>query len=154
MIGYMEIPLKISITTCIEQGAIYHYRITKQNQDGTAYDGNRFFIVINANPKTDEILVLVTITKEIDNVKEFIKKIHEDSDTVVPITISDFPHLSRDSAVNCNNVYQISMKELIKKIENGGKIFKHKLPETIISALISGVMKSNQVSPEVKEMLV
>lgn len=149
----MEIPPKVSIPICIEQGSIYHCHLTKQNKDGTAYEGNRFFIVMNVNPKTDEILVLVTITKKIDKVKEFIKRICEATDTLVDITISDFPSLSQNSVVNCNNVYSMSLEELINKIENGGKIFRHKLPKTVIDALIRGMMQSNQISPEVKGML-
>lgn len=150
----MEISPKVTIPICIEQGAIYHYRLIKQNTDGTLYDGNRFFIVLNVNPKTDEVLVLVTITKKNDKIKKFIKKICEVPETLVNITISDFPNLSQDSVVNCNNFYLISLEELIDKMENGGKIFTHKLSKIIIDALISGMMKSNQVSPEVKELLI
>jgi len=150
----MEIPPNVSIPICIEQGSIYHCHLTKQNNDGTFYDGDRFFIVMNVNPKTDEVLVLTTITKRIDKTKDFIKRICEAPDTLVKITISDFPHLSQDSVVNCNNSYQMSLKDLINKIENGGKIFKHKLPKIVFDAIISGMMKSNQISTEVKEMLV
>lgn len=150
----MDISPKVTIPICIEQGAIYHCRLTKQNTDGTLYDGNRFFIVLNVNPKTDEVLVLATITKKNDKTKEFIKRTGEVPETLVNIKISDFPSLSQDSVVNCNNFYPMSLEELINKIESGGKIFKHKLSKIVIDALISGMMKSNQVSPEVKRLLI
>lgn len=150
----MQIPLDISIPICIEQGSIYHFHIDIKNQDGTVYGGDRFFIVLNLNPKTDEILILTTITKKIDKNREFIKRIGEDPSTLVLISTSDFSRLSQDSIVNCNNVYQITIKELIDKIKNGGKIFSNKLPKTIINALVSGILKSKQVSPEVKQKLI
>lgn len=150
----MDIPPKVSIPICIEQGSIYHYQINKTNKDGTEYSGSRFFIVINKNPKTDGVIVLTTITTKTKETKKFIKKICEDEDTIVPIKISDFPNLSQDSIVNCNNYYSIQLEKLIEKIENGGKIFTHQLPKTVINALINGIMKSNQIPTEVKEILI
>lgn len=150
----MEIPPKISIPICIEQGSIYLYHLNRVNNDGSLYEGDRFFIVLNTNPKTDEVLILTTITKKAEKQKAFIKRIGEDPDTLVPITPSDFSALSQNSVVNCNSYYQISLADLIKKIEDGGKIFTHKLPKNVIDALISGVLKSNQVPPDVKERLI
>ncbi len=150
----MQINPEISIPICIEQGSIYLYQLDTVNKDGTPYSGNRFFIVLNLNPQTDEILILSTITTKIDKQKEFIKKIGEDPSTLVSITVSDFPNLSQDSAVNCNRIYETTLKELVEKVKNGGKIFNHNLPKTVMSALISGVLKSKQVSPEVKQRLI
>jgi PemK-like, MazF-like toxin of type II toxin-antitoxin system len=150
----MDIPPKISIPICIEQGSIYLYCLDTKNKDGTSYKGSRFFIVLNANPKTDEVLVLTTITTKIDKQREFVKRIGEDAGTLVTITMSDFPRLTQDSVVNCNNFYQISLKGLIKKIEDGGKIFRDKLSKNVIDALTSGMLKSNQVPPDVKEKLI
>lgn len=151
----MEIPHKVSIPVCIEQGSVYLYCIDIDNKDGTRYSGNRFLIVLNPSPKADKVLVLTTITKQIENQRRFIKSIGEDPDTLVPITPSDFPPLKIDSVVNCNNHYETTLAELIAKVGNGGRVFhQHKLPKTVTNALISGIMKSNQIPPEVKEMLI
>jgi len=150
----MRLPPKVFIPITIEQGSIYHYRISKVNKDGTQYDGSRFFIVLSTNPKIDEVLILTTITKQIDNQKKFIKRIREDKSTLVLISTSDLPFLSQDSVVNCNNFHEITLEALISKIEDGGKVLSHKLPKTIMNELISGVLKSNQVPPDVKEKLI
>lgn len=150
----MQISPDISIPICIEQGSIYHYHLDIENHDGTKYSGDRFFIVLNLNPKTDEILILTTITKQIDKKREFIKRTGEDPSTLVLISPSDFPNLSQDSVVNCNNIYQITLTELIDKVKNGGKIFSYKLPKTIVSALVSGVLVSKQIPEEVKQRLI
>lgn len=144
----------ISIPICIEQGSIYLYRLDTTNKDGTLYSGDRFFIVLNTNPKTDEVIILTTITTKVEKQAELIKRTGEDPSTLVQISISDFPNLSKDSVVNCNRIYQITLQELIEKVKNGGKFFSFTLPKTVISALVSGVLKSKQVAPEIKEMLV
>jgi predicted methyltransferase MtxX (methanogen marker protein 4) len=46
------------------------------------------------------------------------------------------------------------MADLIAKIKNGGKTFVQKLPRTVVSALVSGVIKSRQVSADIKKMLI
>lgn len=148
------IPASAAIPICIEQGSIYHYKLQHLNHDGTPYIGDRFFIVLNINPKTDTALVLVTITKKIENQEKHIKVIGESLDTLVRITPADFQPLSVDSCVNCNNTYEVTLSELIKKVDNGGKIFFEKLPKNIITDLVSGVMKSNQVPNYQKKLII
>ncbi len=150
----MEIPPEISIPICIEQGSVYHFCVDIENEDGTQYSGDRFFIVLNANPKIDELILLVTITKKIAEKEAFIKRVGESPDTLVAISSSDFRFLSVKSVINCNTVYPLSMTELIEKIKNDGKIFPNKLPKSIVNKLIRGVLESNQIEPDMKELVI
>ena len=150
----MDISPEVSIPICIEQGSIYHFCIEKINKDGTEYKGERFFIVLNVNPRTDELLILTTITTKIEKQKEYVEKTGEDTQTLVFINKSDFTCLSSDSLVNCNNVYPLSLDLLIKKIKDGGKIFHDKLPKIVIDALVRGVLISKQVPQEYKKKLI
>jgi hypothetical protein len=148
------IPPEIEIPLCIEQGSIYHYEIELTNRDGSTYKGERFFIVLNVNPKTDEVIVLTTITSQIVKQEQFIKVVGEDPDTLVRISPADFSRLTKDSVVNCNNTYETNLNELIEKIKEGGKIFYEKLPQNLISALTAGVLKSTQVPPAHKKLII
>ncbi len=138
---------------CIERGSVYHFHIDKVNDDGSLYSGDRFFIILNLDPKNDKTLITVTITKEVDKQRKFAVYTGEDPKTIVPISKKDFPRLSRDSVVNCNRIYPTNLRELIEKIENGGKIFSDKLPKIIVNALVSGVLNSKRVLPEHKAYL-
>lgn len=149
----MDIPAKVTVPICIEQGLICHYFLETVNKDGTVYKGNRFFVVLNSNPKNADILILVTITKQVANQREYVKKINEDPDTLISVSPSDFPRLNVDSVVNCNNVYETSLKSLINRIDSGGKVFFEKLPKIVVDALVRGVLKSKQVSSDHKKML-
>ncbi|HEY9585550.1 MAG TPA: type II toxin-antitoxin system PemK/MazF family toxin [Candidatus Paceibacterota bacterium] len=150
----MDIPAKVTVPICIEQGAVYLYQLEATNHDGTPYKGDRFMIVLNANPKTDTVLVLATITKQIENQRKYVKNSGESPETLVDITPSDFVRLKQDSVVNCNNVYETSLSGLISKIEDGGKFFTEKLPKSKISEIAKGVLLSKQVTPEQKKLLV
>ncbi|MBU2633222.1 hypothetical protein KJ751_01830 [Patescibacteria group bacterium] len=150
----MKISPSVTIPVCIEQGCVYLYRLDTTNKDGTKYSGDRFFVVLNVNPKTDTILILTTITKQIQNQKKFIKNIGESPDTLVQITPSDFSPLSQDSIINCNNTHEESLSDLITKVKNGGKVFSEKIPNNIINALTSGVLKSKQVPRDHKKLII
>ena len=150
----MDIPAEATVRICIGQGFIYHCLLDRTNKDGTRYKKKRFFIVLNKNPKSDAIIVSVTITKQRDNQRAYIEKIGEDPGTLVAISRTDFPRLSVDSFVNCNNAYEKTLFDLIEDVRNGGKVFFEKLPKSIVDALVAGVMKSRQVPTEYKKLLV
>lgn len=150
----MQFPPKIAIPICIEQGAVYLYCLDTVNKDGSKYNGDRFFIVLSMDPKNDEIIYLVTITKQIENLKKYVKNIKEDSNTIVEISPSDFAPLKCLSAINCNQIYEKTLSELIASVESGGKIFIEKLSKIIIDKIVSGVLNSNQVSPDVKKKII
>lgn len=139
----------------LEQGSVCHYFLQTKNNNGTLYEGNRFFIILNANPITDNVLVLVTITTKIQNQTKHIANIGESPNTFVHIAPADFSPLRQESGVNCNNLYEITLKDLVARLKtSSGKLFSEKMPRSIISALISGVMQSSQVSQRQKKMLI
>jgi hypothetical protein len=146
--------VKISASSLIEKGTVFHCELETVNRDGTPYKGNRFLIVLNVNPKTDQVLILVTITTKIEKQEKFIKSRGEDADTLVKISPSDYRYLSGESAVNCNNTYERTLSDLTGKIENGGKIFSEKVPKNILDALVSGVLKSKQVPDSQKKLII
>ncbi len=151
----MELPPEITVPISIEQGALYHFCIEVDGPKGKKYIGNRFFIVLNVNPKTDEVIVLTTITSRIEKAEMYIKKTGEDAGTLVRLSPADFPKLSVESIVNCNNIYPMTKEEIINKLEgDGAKVFFEKLPKQIIEALVGGVLKSTQVSNEHKKLLI
>ena len=150
----MDIPPNVFIPICIEQGAVYFYHLDIINRDGSSYSGDRFFVILNANPKTDEVLILSTITTKIEHQRDFIKRTGEDPSTLVEISPRDFPPLHARSAVNCNTIYQMSLSDLIAKVEAGGKTFTAKLPKVIIASIVGRSLKSRQISPEIKQLLI
>jgi hypothetical protein len=146
-------PLAKEIIASIERGTVFFYWDNIANRDGSNSKKQRYFIVLNSSPKTDDFIVLATVTSKIAGRLEFVKKISGDTSTLVFITPTDFPRLTVPSVINCNQVYPVTLKNLIKKVGNGGIMFPEKIPKLIMSAIISGVMKSNQVEGEYKSII-
>lgn len=68
----MEIPPKIRIPLCIEQGSVFNFFIDFGNPKRQSK--NRYFVVLNSNPKTDITLIMVTSTTQIQKKKEFVRR--------------------------------------------------------------------------------
>ena len=68
----MDIPPKIRIPLCIEQGSVFNFFI--EFDDSKRQSKNRYFVVLNRNPKTDTALIMITSTTQIQKKKEVFHK--------------------------------------------------------------------------------
>lgn len=147
----MDIPPKIRIPLCIEQGCVYNFHM---EADGPGRQSkNRYFVVLNRNPKTDTALILVTSTTQVAKRLEFIKRAGISEKTVVFVSDREYKVFTKESVFDCNEVIEVAMNELIKKIENNGSMNYPKMPDSIFAKLIVGVNKSPRVSEAFKKML-
>ena len=147
----MDIPIKVRIPLSIEQGSVFNFHI---EFDGTGRkSGNRYFVVMNCNPKTDKVLVMLTSTTQIEKRKEFIKKANIPEKTLIEISPKEYQTFTTNSAFNCNDVHEVDIQDLIRKIENDGSMNYPKIPEQILKRLIAGVKESPLITEEIKRLL-
>lgn len=147
----MDIPIKVRVPLCIEQGSVFNFHI---DFDGPGRkSGNRYFVVMNCNPKTDKVLILLTSTTQIEKRKKFVKKARISEKTIVAISQKEYPTFTFESAFNCNDIHEVSMEDLIRKIENNGSMNYPKIPDVILKKLILGVNESPIVREEIKKLL-
>ena len=147
----MDIPVKIQIALCIEQGAVFNFRM---EVDGPKRQSkNRYFVVLNRNPKTNTALVLVTSTTQIVKRKEFVQRAGISEQTIVSVSPKEYPVFTSESAFNCNDVIEVSMDDLIRKVENDGSMNYPKIPNSILAKLIVGINESPRISPAIKKLL-
>jgi len=147
----MEIPPKIKIPLCIEQGCVFNFYI--DFNDSKRESKNRYFVVLNSCPKTDSVLIMITSTKQIEKKYEFVKKAGISEDTLVKITPKEYCTFSQESVFNCNDVFEIKIEDLIKKIEENGSMNYPKMTAGLISKLIKGVKGSPRVAEDIKKLL-
>jgi hypothetical protein len=147
----MDIPLKVRIPICIEQGSVFNFYI--DFGDIKRQSKNRYFVILNRNPKTDRVLVLVTSTTQVLKRRSYVNRAGISERTIVKVNASEYCVFKDDSAFNCNEVFEVSMTDLIRKIENGGSSCYPKIPETVLSKLIRGVKESPIVTEEIKSLL-
>lgn len=147
----MDIPPKIRIPLCIEQGCVYNFHL---EVDGPRRQSkNRYFVVLNRNPKTDTALILVTSTTQVAKRLEFIKRAGISEKTVVFVSEREYRVFTKESAFDCNEVIEVNISDLIKRVENNGSMNYPKIPDSILAKLIVGVNESPRVSETFKKML-
>ncbi len=147
----MEIPPKVRIPLCIEQGSVFNFHITF---DGVGRQSkNRYFVVVNRNPKTDTVLIMVTSTTQITKRKEFVKRMGISEKTIVSVSPKEYPTFTIESAFNCNDIHEVSMQDLIRKIDDNGSMNYPKIPDSILAKLIIGTNESPNVAPAIKKLL-
>ena len=147
----MDIPIKVRVPLSIEQGSIFNFHI---DFDGAGRkSGNRYFVVMNCNPRTDKVLIMITSTTQIEKRKEFIRKAKISEKTLVIVSSKECSTFKIESAFNCNDIHEVGMEDLVRKIEDGGSMNYPKISDSILKKLISGVTESPVVTEEIKKLL-
>ncbi len=147
----MDIPVKVRVPLCIEQGSIFNFHMEVEGVNRQSK--NRYFVVLNRNPKTDTALVLVTSTTQIEKRREFVKRAGISEKTIVAVSPEEYAVFTAESAFNCNDVIEVNMSELIRKVEDGGSMNYPKIPESILAKILAGVDQSPRVAPALKKLL-
>lgn len=147
----MEISPDIRIPICIEHGSVFNF--LHQVDSPKKQSKNRYFVVMNQDPKTDKILLLVTPTTQIEKRRKYIRDVGIDEETIVELAAKEYGGFSRDCVFDCNYLIEVSMSDLIKKIKESGSDHYQKMPGDIMKKLMNGVKKSPLVSDEQKRMI-
>ena len=147
----MEIPPKIRIPLCVEQGSVFNFFVCFD--DSKRQSKNRYFVVLNRNPKTDTALIMVTSTTQIQKKREFVKRAGISDKTIVEVKAKEYSIFTSDSVFNCNEIFEVNMSDLIRKIEKSGSMNYPKFPTNIIKRIMAGVNESPNVSQSVKDLM-
>lgn len=133
----MQVPLNIRLS--LRQGTVYYMA-----ERTLSSIEPHFFIVLNTNPLRDETLLLVMSSSQIDSVKR--RRVKEPPSTVVEINQVDYADFTKDSVVDCNNVFSKSLLELCEQYQKKGIVSKSDIPPSILAKLTQGVLDSRIVS--------
>lgn len=143
----MDIPAKIRIEACLEQGAVFYFSSASfENPDIPHY-----FIVLNNKPKSTDVLALVYATSKVEKVKKRRKNCYEQ--TLIDISPDEYIGFSVSSIVDCNTVIEINASKLIEKLENKQLKICEKMPYIQFNLIKSGVLLSNLVEKRIKKMI-
>ncbi len=147
----MQIPPAIRIPICIEWGSVFNF--FHDAKGAGRQSKNRYFVVMNRNPKTDAVILLVTSTSQIAKKRKYVRSAGFPEDTVVEVASAEYGPFSCDSAFNCNDLIEVKLSDLITKVASGGSADYPKMPDSIMKKLIRGVKESPMVSEESKRLL-
>lgn len=96
---------------------------------------------------------MVTATTQIQKKKEFVKKAGISDKTIVEVVAGKYPVFTNDSVFDCNEIFEVNITDLIRKIEENGSMNYPKLPDNILRQIIVGINESPKISPAIKDLM-
>lgn len=144
----VDIPPEVRVKGGLKAGTVYYFKEETHEEEAPAH----YFVVLNTNPLSDKILVLVCASSQIANVKRIRSSLP--AETLVEVTPSEHPDFTRATIFDCNNVYEKTIEQLIKKLESG-QLGTHnsEMAPAIVAKLKEAAKASPLVKRELKELL-
>lgn len=145
----IKIPSSVRILSVIKTGSVYYFE-----EDKLSSTEPHYFVVLNSNSHTAELLLLVCASSQVDKRQTIALKLGFHQDTLVFVSLAEYKIFTKNTVIDCNRVFEKTPQSLIEKLEDGKLgLCKELMPEEILSKLIKGVLISNQVSQEAKNIL-
>jgi len=110
-----------------------------------------YFVVVNADPLKQEVLILSIVTSKVAETKLRRKDVPE---TLVELSPVDFDVLKKPSIIDCNSLKSVSLIEFNERfIRKRIRYFDKDLPVPLRAALRAAIHRSRSVSAEVKALI-
>lgn len=133
----MQVPWEIRVS--LRQGTVYYMAERSLTSAQPHY-----FIVVNADPLGEEVLLLTVASSQIDTVKR--RCAREPGSTVVEINEADYADFTKDSVIDCNRVFTKSLADLCAQWHRKEIVPKLDIPKEILDRLKQGILDSRLVS--------
>lgn len=137
------------LEAALRQGAVFYMRHRDVGKGKEPHN----CIVMNAEPGSDEVLILAIISSKIDQIEQRVENMNQSSETVVRISPSDYSPLKVDSVVDCNSPQRESLFSLQTEAKAGMVKERPPIPPAILRKIIAGMKASKLVRPAYKAML-
>lgn len=145
----MDIPARVRVLAGIQAGSVYYFEEERLSSIEPHY-----FIVLNKSPRTEELLILVCASSQVDKRKHIAQKLGFPLETIVTISPSEFALFTKKTVVDCNGVFEKTAQSLIDKLEQEKlKVCTEIMPENIVQKLVTGIFASTQIADNIKKML-
>lgn len=118
---------ELDIVNCLALGDVVYI----EHED---VDGIHYMVILNTAPECNEVLVLGVLTTKIEKRKKFLQLANKD-----PRSLVEFDYIQH-SAIDCNNLKEISKDLLREKLKTPNYKVGEPLPESIIQQIIEAVM--------------
>lgn len=109
-----------------------------------------FFVVLNHDPRSDACLLLVVSSSQIESVKR--RRSSLPAETLVEIGADEYRDFTKDSIIDCNNVFHRTKAEL-QELMNSGGTHKADIPRELLEKMRAGVLASPVIENETKDSL-
>lgn len=140
------VPPEVVIKATIRPGSVYYFP-----EDSFNTIEPHYFIVINREPLTDTLVILVCASSKIDKVKS--RRATCPANTLIEITPAQYCGFTVDSIIDCNYVLEKSIDQLVDKLKSRKLMLKIEMDINIVNKLRDGVLSSPTVEKYIKDLL-
>ena len=145
----MEIPSHIRILAGIKAGSVFYFE-----EEQLSSTEPHYFIVLNKNPRTEEFLILVCASSQVEKRKQVAKRLGFPDETLIVISPSEYALFSKETVIDCNRAFEKTPQSLIDKLEQGKlKVCAELMPDDIVKRLVNGVLTSTQIAEKIQKLL-
>jgi hypothetical protein len=138
--------IDLQLRLSLREGSVYYFTDRSLTSPEPHY-----FIVINSNPLTQEVLILGVVSSKVAEVKRRRRDLPE---TLVEISPQVFDILKRLSIVDCNDLKQVRLVEFSARfVRQEIAYFDKDLPAPLRNALRKAIHASPIVPDEVKALV-
>lgn len=104
-----DLPFSLNLT--LRSGTVYYF--THRGLQNTAEP--HYFIVINADPQSDRVLIMTVGSSQIEKTK--LRRRNMPGETLVEVDSSEYPDFTKETIIDCNQVFELSREELVQKYQ-------------------------------------
>jgi len=134
-----DLPFPLNLT--LRSGTVYYFE-----HRGLQTAVPHYFIVINAEPQSDRVLIMTVGSSQVDKTK--LRRRNMPDETLVVVDPSEYPDFSRETIIDCNQVFELSREELVQKYQARELRAHHDFPVDVLDKIWQGV----RISPRVDEV--
>jgi hypothetical protein len=139
----MELPSHIKFKGILTQGGAFKAQLSINPSKA------RYYFILNVDPQTDTVLVLVTSTTDF-----FSHKSCSGGDSVhVNLSRQDYNELTANCLICCDRPRKMSKSTLEKELKNQKYTLLKPLPKAVLGRILAGIEKSPVVSSDIKELV-
>lgn len=137
----------IQIKSAIKPGSVYYFP-----EASFSSPESHFFVVLNHNPLTDSILVLVCASSQIEKVKR--RRRHTcPANTLVELSPVEYATFTMPCIIDCNEVHEYTIDDLVDRRGKFDLKIKAEMTAELVTTLRRAVCNSPLVTGKIKAML-
>lgn len=138
-----KLPLELKLG--LRVGSVFYFQAREMLSEKA-----HFFVVVNADPLRDELLLLTVFTSQIDKVRQ---RNRERPETVVEFGPAEFAPLDRPTAVDGNVIVRRSLSEMADLVRRKEIAYHPDLPAALLSRIRTALLSSPVIEDEDKDLI-
>lgn len=138
-----KLPLELRLG--LRAGSVFYFQAREMMSEKP-----HFFVVVNADPLRDELLLLTVFTSQIDKVRQ---RNRERPETVVEFGPADFAPLDRPTAVDGNVIVRRRLSEMADLVRRKEMEYHPDLPPALLERIRTAILSSPVIEDEDKDLI-